>query len=150
MSNSCFALARCFSEERYKELVDVEHGPLREHALNKSSLAQDLSRTTGLPIVRQVLIRNIKGDLAALRSQYSFEFDHGIDGRPDIAIEVLRSGRYGSRDKIRYLMVKGRLLRYEIVDDRLRPHQRRLRLILVIDGNIWDLNTTLVDMFDHL
>jgi hypothetical protein len=33
-------------------------------------------------------------------------------------------------------MVKGRLLRYEIVDDRLRPHQRRLRLILVIDGNI--------------
>jgi hypothetical protein len=125
-----------FSEERYRELVVVEQDSLFKEVRSKSGVAESLSQATGLPIIRDVLIRNVKGELADLRQHYSFEFDYGIEGRPNVAIEVLRSGRYGSRDKIRYLMIKARLLRYEFSEGRLRPSHRRAKLILVVDGNI--------------
>jgi hypothetical protein len=125
-----------FNEGQYRELIAVEQGPQLEHMRSKSAVAQSLSEATGLPIIRDVLIRNVKGELADLRMQYSFEFDYGIEGRADVAFEVLRSGRYGSREKIRYLMVKGRLLRYDISNGRLRPSHRRARLILIVNGNI--------------
>jgi hypothetical protein len=125
-----------FSEDRYRELIAVEQEPQFEQPRNKAAVAQSLSEAIGLPIIRNILIRNVKGEIADLRMQYSFEFDYGIEGRSDVAIEVLRSGRYGSRDKIRYLMVKARLLRYEISDGRLHPNNQRARLILIVNGNI--------------
>jgi hypothetical protein len=44
----------------------------------------------GQPLWQGILFsmrRILAEELAALRSQYSSEFDYGIDGRPDIAIE---------------------------------------------------------------
>jgi len=49
---------------------------------------------------------------------------------------VIRAGRYGSREKLRYLMVKARMLRYRVDDGRLRSRAADFRPILIVDGNL--------------
>lgn len=127
-----------FSEGRYRPLVQQDHASefVGRRELEER-IAQRLRELLGVNnIVREPLIQNVKGYLGELRRQYSFEFDFGIPGHPNRAIEIVRAGRYGSRDKIRYLMTKGRLLRYEIIENQLRPIRRDFRPILIVDGNI--------------
>ena len=128
---------RRFSEIRYRPLVEQfrqSESPGRDL---KDHVDHRLRALLGnREIVKQPLMHNVKGYLGELPRRYSFEFDFGVSSHPDIAIEVMRSGRYGSREKIRYLMTKARLLRYEIVDDRLLPRPRAFRPLLIVDGNI--------------
>jgi hypothetical protein len=122
---------RRFSEARYRALVQKEHESEYEGRELEKSVSRKLCEVLGVPeLVREPLIQNVKGYLADLRHTYSFEFDFGIPGHPDRAIEIVRAGRYRSREKTRYLMTKGRLLRYEFVDNQLRPRQRDFRPIL--------------------
>lgn len=128
---------RRFSEMRYRPLVEQ----FRQSEFPGRDLEEHVDhRLRALlgnrEIIKQPLMQNVKGYLGELPRRYSFEFDFGVSGYPDIALEVMRSGRYGSREKIRYLMTKGRLLRYEIIDNRLLPRPRAFRPLLIVDGNI--------------
>ena len=128
---------RQFSEMRYRPLVEQS----RQSELPGRDLEDYVDhRLRALlgnhEIVKQPLMQNVKGFLGELSRRYSFEFDFGVSGHSDVALEVMRSGRYGSREKIRYLMTKARLLRYEIVDNRLLPRPRAFRPLLIVDGNI--------------
>lgn len=126
-----------FSETQYRALIQKEHASEYQGRELEESMSRRLREVMGVPeLVRKPLIQNVEGYLADLRHRYSFEFDFGIPGHPDRAIEIVRAGRYGSRERIRYLMTKGRLLRYEFVDNQLRPRQRDFRPILIVDGNI--------------
>jgi hypothetical protein len=128
---------RGFNEMRYEALVEKEHAPQYHPRELRESVSYRLRDVLDIPgLVDEVLIPNVKGYLFDPRRRYSFEFDFGIPGHPDRAIQVLRSGRYGSRNRIRYLMTKGRLLRYGLDGDQLRPRQRDFRPILIVDGNI--------------
>lgn len=133
-------IRRClvrFNEAQYKALVQKEHASEYQGPKFEESISRRLREVLRVPeLVREPLIQNVKGYLADLHHRYSFEFDFGIPGHPDRAIEIIRSGRYGSRERIRYLMTKGRLLRYQLVDNQLRPRQRDFRPILIVDGNI--------------
>ena len=125
-----------FEEENYRELTVRSNAPVFKSAELKDSVAESLSRLTERRVVRHPRIRNVKGEIAHLPGRYYFEFDIGFEGRPDIAIEVIQAGKHGTREKLRSLMTKGRLLKYEVVDNQLRPRAWPLQLVLIIDGNI--------------
>ena len=125
-----------FEEDNYRELTVRSNAPAFKSAELEDSVAESLGRLTERRVVRHPRIRNVKGEIAYLPGRYYFEFDIGFEGRPDIAIEVIQAGEHGAREKLRSLMTKGRLLKYEVVDNQLQPRAWPLQLILIIDGNI--------------
>ena len=127
---------RRFEEENYRELTVRSNAPVFKSAELEDSVAESLSRLTERRVVRHPRIRNVKGEIAHLPDRYYFEFDIGFEGRPDIAIEVIQAGKQGAREKLRSLMTKARLLKYEVVDNQLQPRAWPLQLVLIIDGNI--------------
>jgi hypothetical protein len=127
---------RRFEEENYRDLTVRSNAPIFKSAELEDSVVENLSRLTKRRVVRHPRIRNVKGEIAHLPDRYYFEFDIGFEGRPDIAIEVIQAGKHGAREKLRSLMTKGRLLKYEVVDNQLQPRAWPLQLILIIDGNI--------------
>ena len=125
-----------FDKERYARLIDKDHVPELHAQRLESAVTEQVSNVTGEQLVRGPLVSNIKGYLGNLGRRYAFEFDLGVSDRNDIAIEVIRAGRYGSREKLRYLMVKARMLRYRVDDGRLRSRAADFRPILIVDGNL--------------
>jgi hypothetical protein len=125
-----------FEKKRYLELVDPLNKPREPLPDLKRHLPEWLGNQLNRPIERKPMVRNVKGFVGSLERQYGFDFDFGVEGRHWFAIDIIRAGRYGTRAKLRYLMAKARLLRYEVIDGSLKTRQFSLQPILVIDGNI--------------
>jgi hypothetical protein len=127
---------RRFDETKYKPLIDKSSTPkLRPNAVN-DQIAHLIAGSVDASLEPNRFIPNIKGQLARLPRRFRFKFDIGIAGRENMGIDVIQSHRYGSREKLRYLMAKGRLLRYHLDGDRLSSRPRDFRPVLVVDGNI--------------
>jgi hypothetical protein len=125
-----------FEKERYARLVDKDREPELHPRELASAVRERLPVPHGQELTRRPLIPNIKGYLGNLGRRYAFEFDLGVIGRNDVAIEVIRAERYGSREKIRYLMAKARMLRYRVDDGKLWSRAADFHPILIVDGNI--------------
>ena len=129
------ALGR-FDEDKYSPLVDISRTPRAGVGEIEKHVARRLDETLALPVISKPLVENVKGQLGRLGRRYKFEIDLGIAGHPNLGLDVLRSERYGSRQKIRYLMTKARLLRYEMDGVRLYPRREPFQPVLLVDGNI--------------
>jgi hypothetical protein len=123
-----------FGPERYARLVDRNREPEHHPRELAAVVRARLSLPSGEQLEERPLVPNIKGYLGKLGRRYSFEFDLGIGA--NVAIEVIRAERYGSREKIRYLMAKARMLRYEVDGDRLYSRGGGFRPVLIVDGNL--------------
>jgi hypothetical protein len=122
-----------FNPKRYALLADKR----REPEVHPRELVALVMRRLALPhtggLVEKPLVPNIKGYLGNLGKKYAFEFDLGRSG---VAIEVMRAERHRSRERIRSLMAKARMLRYEIEGGQLHAHSAEFRPVLVVDGNL--------------
>jgi hypothetical protein len=127
---------RGFDETRYKPLVDKSRIPELPPREAESRITYLIAQSIAAPIEPSRFVPNVKGYLARSPRRYRFKFDIGIGGREPLAIDVIQSQRYGSRAKLRYLMAKGRLLRYAVDAEHLRPQRPDFRPALIVDGNI--------------
>jgi len=127
---------RRFDEAKYKPLVDKGRSPKLPAREFEDLIAHLIAESVDRPFVRRRFVPNVKGYLARLPRRYGFDFAIGIADREDVAIDVIQSGRYGSRERLRYLMAKGRLVRYQLDGTRLWPRPRDSRPTLIVDGNI--------------
>jgi hypothetical protein len=125
-----------FAEDKYRHLIDKQYGPSQERTYSDESIARTIERAFGQQPIKEFLVPNVKAFLGRLPRNYAFAFDFGIADYPNVAIDCIRSERYGSRQTIRYLMAKARLLRYSIENDRLLPRPITFSPILLVDGNI--------------
>jgi hypothetical protein len=126
-----------FNETHYQVLVQKERAPEYEGREFEQSMLFRLKEVLHeADLIKEPHFPNVKGHVANLRQTYSFRFDFGIPGHPDVAIEVVRASRYGSRNKVRHLTMQGRLLRYQVDGNLLRPRVRDFRPILIVDGNL--------------
>ena len=125
-----------FKETKYKPLVDKSRAPEFPPGEAERRITKLIAQSIAGPIEPSRFVPNIKGYLARSSRRYRFKFDIGIGGRNPLAIDVMQSQRYGSREKLRYLMAKGRLLRYAVDADQLRARPPDFRPALIVDGNI--------------
>ena len=88
-----------FSEDKYSLLVDKGYMPsIRERAAEQTT-ARQVERIVRLPVVSRPFVENVKAFVGRLPKKHRFDFDIGLAGRHDVAIEIIRSQRYGSRKK---------------------------------------------------
>jgi hypothetical protein len=125
-----------FGEERFARLVNKDREPEIPSRELKSVVSERLSLPTDAGLVRRPMVPNIKGHLGNLGRRYAFEFDLGISGRNDVVIKIIRAERYGSREKIRYLMAVARMLRYVVDGGKLFSRASDFHPILIVDGNL--------------
>lgn len=122
-----------FNAKRYAHLADKSRHPEFDPRELEAVVKRRLAGPETHALVERPLVPNIKGYLGNLGKKYAFEFDLG---RSDVAIEIIRAEQHRSRGRIRSLMAKARLLRYEIDGGRLHAHSAPFRPVLVVDGNL--------------
>lgn len=127
---------RRFDQTTYKPLIDKSRSPELPHREAEDRIARLISEANDMPVERLWFVPSIKADIARLPRSYRFKFLIGITGRENLGIDVIQSKRYGSRERLRYLMMKARLLRYGIDGGRLWPRSPDFHPTLVVDGNI--------------
>jgi hypothetical protein len=125
-----------FDEAKYLHLVNPNSPPTSDYSTSENAILRALEYVLGLDVERHPSVKNVKGFIGGLRQSYRFDFDFAVHGRHDLFIDIVRSGRYGERNKYRYLSAKGRLLRYDVIDGQLLPSKLPLRPVLIIDGNL--------------
>lgn len=127
-----------FSEEKYPRFVDQNNRLARK----KSTLMRELEASFDEPdlkTTRRYQVRSPKEPLAGLPERNRFQFDFGVEFLPTNRIRLVELavlGRFGSRQKLRYLMTKARLTSYEMYDGRLVLSPQRLSPVLMIGGNV--------------
>lgn len=127
---------RRFSKERYRELVDRRRIPTLSDKAIIAQVADTIEEVTGATPEHEPSVESVKGSLGSLSGTYRLGFDLKTRGPIELPIDVIRVGRYGSRDTVRYLMTKARLMRYRAADGRLERQWQETRPLLVVEGNL--------------
>lgn len=127
---------RRFSKERYLEIVDKRRPPRLSKGATVSRVASAIEEATGTAPEREPLVDSVKASLGSLYGRYKLGFDLMSREPTEVPIQVIRVGRHPSRDTVRYLMTKARLMRYRGEGDRLERLWNRARPLLVVEGNL--------------
>jgi hypothetical protein len=130
------AALRRFSKERYQALVDREHFPTRAKEALVRQTGVTIEDFTGTLPERNPLVESVKGSLGSLSGRYKLDFDLMALQPIEVPIEIVRVGRYGSRDTVRYLMTKARLMRYSGEKGQLERVWEKRRPLLIVEGNL--------------
>lgn len=128
-----------FSEERYLPFIETvkQRGSTKIEILK--TVRTFLEEETNLGVSRKYSVRSPKEALVGLPERNRFTFDLGVEFKPSghiVPVEITSLDRYGSREKLRYLMTKARLTSYESDGGRLIPRYEDLRPVLVVSGNL--------------
>jgi hypothetical protein len=134
------ANAARFEEQRYVEFIDEHIRPRATKAALIHDMQEILRTEPSVDSIQHFPVRSPKEPLARMPEHNVFRFDfglisHHIQHRTK-AVEIAVLDRYGSREKIRYLMTKARFISYEFADARLIYRGDGLVPILMIEGNI--------------
>jgi hypothetical protein len=128
-----------FLEERYSVFVET---PKRDGS-SKTGVLKEIVSSLGseidLRIIKKYSVRSPKEALVGLPERNRFNFDLGAEFLPTgvtVPIEVASLDRYGSREKLRYLMTKARLTSYLTEGGRLLLRDQGQQPILVVSGNM--------------
>jgi len=125
-----------FNERRFRDLINREH----KSTFEKGALVPFTDRTLRELGVEELeikpLVVSVKSALGNLKGMHRLRFDFRIPGEPVTLIEVIQSERYSSREKLRYLMAKARLVRYEVSAQGIERLHQTQRLCLFLDGNL--------------
>jgi hypothetical protein len=125
-----------FNERRFRDLVNREHKSTFERGA-LVPFADSALREFGFEELEiEPLVVSVKTALGNLKGMHRLRFDFRIPGEPATLIEVIQSGRYQSREKLRYLMTKARLTRYIVGVREIERLYQTPRLILFLDGNL--------------
>jgi hypothetical protein len=127
---------RRFSKERYQTLVDRDHLPSRTKEVVVRQTEVAIEDVTGAFPQREPLVDSVKGSLGSLSGRYKLGFDLMTPDPTHVPVEIVRVGRYGSRDTVRYLMTKARLMRYTDETGQLERLGQNVRPLLVVEGNL--------------
>jgi hypothetical protein len=127
---------RRFSQERYQALVDRDRLPARTKEVVVRQTEVAIEEVTGEAPKREPLVESVKGSLGSLSGRYKLGFDLMTPDPTHIPIEIVRVGRYGSRDTMRYLMTKARLMRYSSEAGQLERRGLNVRPLLIVEGNL--------------
>jgi hypothetical protein len=121
---------------KHQDLVYWEHKPTFERGAIVPFAARALHRL-GFDVLQiDPLVVSIKTALGNLKRMHRLQFDFRIPGEPSALIEVLQSKRLPSREKLRYLMARARLVRYEVNDQGIERLYQTPRLYLFLNGNL--------------
>jgi hypothetical protein len=129
-----------FDEQEYVEFVNERIRPNKSKAALIREAEETLRTEPGVEMMEQFPVRSPKETLAGLPERNVFRFDFGLR-MPQIeprtrVVDVAVLDRYGSREKLRYLMTKARFISYEFRDARLIYRQHEITPILLIAGNV--------------
>jgi hypothetical protein len=129
-----------FSEQKYVEFINQKARPRTTKAALMNEMQQTLINEPALEAVSEFRVTSPKDALAGLAERHFFNFDFGLRPRhrdePPRVIDFVALDRYGSREKIRYLMTKARLISYALDGGELIYRGDPVKPILMIDGNI--------------
>ena len=127
---------RRFNKDRYQTLVDRDHLPSRAKEAVVRQIEVAIEDVTGAFPQREPLVDSVKGSLGSLSGRYKLGFDLITRDPTHVPVEIIRVGRYGSRDTVRYLMMKARLMRYSGEAGQLERVGQNVRPLLVVEGNL--------------
>jgi hypothetical protein len=129
-----------FDEQKYIEFVDERMRSETTKAALIREMEDTLMTEPGIEAIEQFPVRSPKEALAGLPERNVFRFDFGLraprpEGRTKV-VDVAVLDRYGSREKIRYLMTKARFVSYDFADARLFYRGDGVSPVLMIAGNV--------------
>lgn len=129
-----------FDEQEYVEFVNEQIRPNKSKSALIREAKETLRTEPSVEATEQFPVRSPKEALAGLPERNVFRFDFGlrmprIERRTKV-VDVAVLDRYGSREKLRYLMTKARFISYEFRDARLIYRQKEITPILLIAGNV--------------
>jgi hypothetical protein len=127
---------RRFNKDRYRALIDRDHVPRRAKEAVVQQTAVAIEDVTGTFPERDPLVESVKGSLGSLSGRYKLGFDLMALQPIEVPIEIIRVGRHGFRDTVRYLMTKARLMRYSGEKDQLERLWEKRRPLLIVEGNL--------------
>jgi hypothetical protein len=127
---------RRFNKDQYRSLIDKERVPRLPKSSALQQIANRVEEITGSNPERDPLVESVKGSLGSLSGKYKLGFDLMTRTPIRMPIQILRGGQRGSRDTLRYLMTKARLMRYSGEGGRLERLWQGVRPLLVVEGNL--------------
>jgi hypothetical protein len=127
---------RRFNKERYQRLIERDHVPIRAKDALVRQAGVAIEKLTGALPQQEPFVDSVKGSLGSLSGRYKLGFDLMIPDPIQVPVEIVRAGRYGSRDTVRYLMTKARLMRYSGEAGQLERVGQSVRPLLVVEGNL--------------
>lgn len=134
------ANAARFNEEKYVEFVDERIRPRTTREALIHDLQETLRTEPSVEPIEHFPVRSAKEALVGMPERNVFRFDFGLVSRQIErrikAVDIAVLDRYGSREKIRYLMTKARFISYELADARLIYRGDGVTPVLMIEGNI--------------
>lgn len=125
-----------FSRERYGLFVDKKRAPILTKKVLIERVVSIVEEFTGIVPEREPLIESVKDRLGSLSGKSRLRFDLMVRGPMQVPIQIVRVGRFGSRDAIRYLMSKARLMRYTEHLGQIEQIQPGVRPLLIVEGNL--------------
>ena len=129
-----------FSEQKYVEFINQKARPRITRAALMDEMRQAVVNEPALEAVSDFPVSSPKDALAGLTQRHFFNFDIGFRPRhPEErsrVIDFAALDRYGSRERLRYLMTKARLVSYAFDGGELVYHGVPVRPVLMIEGNI--------------
>ena len=134
------ANARRFDEQKYVEFIDERIRPRATKEALIHDMQEILRTEPSVEPIEHFPVRSPKESLVGMNERNVFRFDFGLvsrqTGRRTKAVDIAVLDRYGSREKIRYLMTKARFISYEFADARLIYRGDGVIPVLMIEGNI--------------
>jgi len=127
---------RRFSKERYRNLIDKGRQPVLPKDALVRQVASSIEGFAGVLPDPEPLVDSVKGYLGSLSGRYKLGFDLMTREPIQVPIEIVRLGRYGSREAVRYLMTKARLMRYSGEAGLLEQRWQNARPLLIVEGNL--------------
>jgi hypothetical protein len=131
------ALQRHYHESDLAPLVAIDNKPSRRR---KERMAEEvfepIQALNPFPVERPFRVSGASSGLGRSRRDYSFQFDALVQTQFPALVEFLEGDRYGMRDKLRYLLAKGRLIRYSFDAGHVFPRTPNFRPVLIVDGNV--------------
>ena len=129
-----------FDEQKYVEFVDERIRPRVKKELLIRDMQEILRTEPSVEPIEDFPVRSPKEALAGLPERNVFRFDFGLPSRQienrTKVVDIAVLDRYGSREKIRYLMMKARFISYEFADARLVYRGNGVTPVLMIEGNV--------------
>jgi len=129
-----------FSEQKYVEFINQKMRPRITRAALMDEMQRAVVNEPALEAVSDFPVSSPKDALAGLDQRHFFTFDIGFRPRypdePPRVIDFVALDRYGSREKIRYLMTKARLVSYAFDGGELAYRGDPVKPVLMIEGNI--------------
>jgi hypothetical protein len=127
---------RRYNEDQYRSLIDKDRVPKMPKSLALQQIAREVEKVTGSSPEREPLVESVKESLGSLSGKYKLGFDLMTRSPIRMPIQIVRLGQRGSRDTLRYLMTKARLMRYSGEGGRLERLWQVVRPLLVVEGNL--------------